>query len=222
MHRQSDEIVSVIEQYVVLHHASLEFTSSENSSSHSTPLQGYQYRNWLLAKKAVTARLGLDGHPGLDEMIINKTAELLIPGRFEVFNDNGTTIVLDVAHNPQKMQAFAELLRLHYPTRPIIGVVSIGNNKQAIAKETLSYITPLLNEIVVTEFSVEADSSHQAVSGSTLEALMHEQSRVIPNINDAVDYAKKRAEADNAIVVVTGSFYLVSNVRDILLGRSKE
>ncbi len=221
MHQQTKEVVSVIERYAHKHNATLTFASSKDIAEDPTHLQGYPHRNWLLAKEAVTLRLANDGHPQLDDVALGEAAQIDIPGRFEEINEDGVTVILDAAHNPQKMQALAELLRLRYPSKDIIGVISIGKNKQTTAKETLSCITPILNELIITEFSVKGDSSHQALDSLLLKPLRTPESAIIPGVADALQYARMSAEARDAIVVVTGSFYLVSNARDVLLRITK-
>lgn len=62
-------------------------------------------------------------------VIKNGLKKLSIPARAEIIDFNGTPIIIDSAHNPQKLEAFFNLITsLKLPTRPLV-IFSAKNTK---------------------------------------------------------------------------------------------
>jgi dihydrofolate synthase/folylpolyglutamate synthase len=216
MHPQGKLVMSSVEQAVNLHRAKL--VLSANTPRIEGEPMGYQHRNWLLAKQAVQERLTLDTSPTLDLEIFQRAAEYTIPGRFEVFKSDTEQIILDAAHNPQKMKAYVSTLRQTYPAEHIIALISLGKNKTSTAKDTLSVLERAVDEVIVTEFTIEEDDSHGALGTMKVSHLLNsEDVKTITSATDAMLYARNKARETNGVVVVTGSFYLVSNLRGELM-----
>ncbi len=192
------------------------FVLVEDNTTGDTP-SGYQGRNWTLAQRAVIERLTLDGRPLPTDMQRKKAMLCTIPGRFEVFTNTNETIVLDAAHNPQKMTVFTKALRERYSTQPIIMVVALGKNKQLGAAEVMAAVHGVASEIVITEFTVDGDVSRGAMKVSELAAVTNSTAVQIQNPIIALKEARLRARVTGGVVAVTGSFYLISNVRDELI-----
>ncbi len=211
-----------VEEAVSSHHAKL-ITAPSVLRIDGEPM-GYQYRNWLLAKCAVAQRLQLDGMAVPNELAFQRAAQYIIPGRFEVFQTDDELIILDAAHNPQKMKAFIDTLKQSYSEKFIIAVVSLGRNKESTAEDTLSILAQGVDEVVATEFRINEDDTHNALDATQLTYLLKKgnKSIVIRNTRDALIYARKKAKHTGGITVVTGSFYLVSNLRGELISEFNE
>ncbi len=213
MHPQGRLVMKSVNEAVAAHNAHLYLVERDDNAP-----AGYQGRNWALARQAVIERLRLDDKPQPDTTLYKQVLHLPIPGRFEVFNNVAETIVLDGAHNPQKMTAFMETLCTTYKNLPIIAVVSLGKNKQATAEETMRIISETADEVVVTEFQLDSIGMFGALPASKLASSIQNVSVVIcSDPLEALAYARTKAISTQAVVVVTGSFYLISNVRDVLV-----
>lgn len=203
MHPQGELVMKSVLSAVRAHSARLVLV--ENDDVFEYEPRGFQLRNWRLARVAVAERLAIDNKLPLTKEQVQSAVQMTIPGRFEVFESENETIILDAAHNPQKITALMKALRETYPSQTIFAVVAFGKNKQATVQESLRIISEAVQKIIFTEFTVEGDENHQAI--------VFPES--IKNPHEALKQA--RAYAQGATVVVTGSFYLISNVRDALM-----
>lgn len=223
MYPQGELVMGSVNAAVQEHRARLAFVDDVGASVRS-PV-GYQGRNWVLAAAAVRERLLIDKKELLSEAQLRRSTHYTIPGRFEVFTNDKETIILDVAHNPQKMKAFVDTLRKVYPGEYVIAIVSLGENKRSTAAETLSILVNAVDELVATEFSVNAGQPHGPLAAHDVASSTPlGRTTIRKEPRDALVYARAIAQKHHGSVVITGSFYLVSGVRDDLIrefGRTK-
>lgn len=223
MHQQSDEVIDVIKATAKRHQATLTVLDSTSLDiAHHLPR--FQRRNWQLAKAAVDLRLKRDGRDQLSERPVKKSLGISIPGRFEVFEKSDKTIILDSAHNPQKIAALVDSLEEAYRGGDITFIISFGENKRSTVKESIDILASRAAAIITTEFMLDQGESHAPISAPRLSDITKKRtgkSAIIePNPLEALEVAEKSKN----IIVVTGSFYLISNVREELMrefGRTK-
>ncbi len=130
-----------------------------------------------------------------------------LPGRFQVIQTE-PTVLLDVSHNAQAAQALADYLQAAFPTKPVHAVFTLMNDKdkqgvimpmQAIVKHW--YISPLHNP----RASQKEDLAEAFRQCNIPQVSFH--------FNDFISTfqaAKTNAQNDNGLVLVFGSFFLVS------------
>jgi dihydrofolate synthase/folylpolyglutamate synthase len=140
-------------------------------------------------------------------------AGVRMPGRLEVV-DTVPPIVLDGAHNPAGVEALvASLPEVLAGRRPAVAVVSVLDDKDAGAM--LNALAPVVDAIFVTR------SGHaRAVSAEDLAALadgLGIPARVVPGPVDALRAARLETGPDG-VVLVTGSLYLLVDLRRYALG----
>jgi dihydrofolate synthase/folylpolyglutamate synthase len=181
---------------------------------HLAALGAHQVANAALA---VAAAAGL-GERGLavNELAIRRALERArLPGRLEIVRTN-PTLVLDGAHNPDKMRALARALDDLFPGRRVLGVLAFKRGHDVRA--TLAEICPRLAGAVLTTFEATTDFGRgQALAPEEVD---RESSAVRPGLPRwiegdplrAVERALAKAGPDG-LVVVTGSLYLVGAVR---------
>lgn len=217
-HRQAAEIDAVIKRSAKTHHAELFYATDVPMPSNRLP--SFQQRNWQLARRAVELRLQTDHEPPPTTNAIEHSLSLTIPGRFEIVNSNNQTIVLDAAHNPQKIATLVRALSETFPKAPIVCLVSLGANKVGSARESLERLSNISRNIIATEFDLEFNGMHGALPARELAKLSHAITQEIKDPFAAFSEALRTANTLSAILVVTGSFYLVSNVKaiDIIVG----
>jgi dihydrofolate synthase / folylpolyglutamate synthase len=139
-----------------------------------------------------------------------------LPGRFEVINRH-PIIVLDVAHNPDKMRSLIQTTRAIFSEMPVwivFGVLSAKDSEHMIA----TWRDLPLKEAICTKITI---LGKQVADPTKLAAAIQAQGMVAHAQVDpflAIEEACKAA-GSQGIVLVTGSIYLISQVRDFLISR---
>ena len=209
MNRQTSEIEMVVRQ-----RAESQFSQFSIASpiidDFLKILPDFQQRNWTLAYRAVEKRLALDKKPPLPKEALKKSVHITIPGRLEKRNVNGVNIIFDVAHNPQKIRALIDSLRKLYPDKKPIFVVAFGQNKHSSLAESLAIIDNLAQLAYATTFSANYGKNHCNIQPENIRHVMKSAVEIEHNPNKALEKAIKKARQLDTYVVVTGSFYLVS------------
>jgi len=178
----------------------------------------YQITNAALAIAAIAA-LASFGLSVPDDVIEQTLPTIRIPGRLEVVAQS-PTIVLDGAHNPDKMNALLATLPEYFTYKRLIVVAAFTRRHDVAAM--LARLAPVVDHIVLTSFTMYGDfGPGQAIPPHELAALFatfqpRGTSEVVPDPIAAVAAAREWANSDDC-VCVTGSLYLVGAVRDTLL-----
>lgn len=209
MNRQASEIETIIRQHAEEQHTQFSITSPVTSEFLKI-LPDFQQRNCTLAYRAVEKRLALDKKPPLPKESLKKSVHITIPGRLEKRNVDGVNIIFDVAHNPQKIRALVDSLRKLYPDKKPVFVVAFGQNKHSSLAESLAIIDNLAQLAYATTFSANYGKNHRNVPPETIQHLMKSSAKIEQNPATALAKAIKKARQLDTYVVVTGSFYLVS------------
>lgn len=153
-----------------------------------------------------------------DDILLEGFAETKWPGRMELLLQKPKLLV-DGAHNPEGAARLAETLEQIYSyqkLRLMIGLLETKNHS-----EYLEHILPIVDTIVITEPAFRkarsADALEQAVqswkqrTGSQLEVIKEKDWK------DALARLHS-STAEGDLAVVTGSLYLISDVRAWVLG----
>jgi dihydrofolate synthase/folylpolyglutamate synthase len=183
----------------------------------------HQLRNAALA---IAAAVELsEKFPGISAATIERgIRETSWPGRFQRIAVPGwPEIVLDVAHNPAGAWALRSALSERYPDRRLIFVFGAMRDK-AIAEMT-EILFPLAECVVVTRAENPRSASPEEIRGAAARTSVE----IFPaeNVEAALAAAKTLAGAD-AVIVITGSIYLVGEamrglgMSDILSFRAKK
>jgi len=128
---------------------------------------------------------------------------------------------LDGAHNPTKMKAFIKTLKKLFPKQKKIFIVAFKKDKNV--KGILRQILPVADYIVITEFRVKTDMAKNAsaeafnIKNQILKIKYDGEVVVEKDSKKALDKALAIEQFSNStIIVVTGSLYLVGEVRNML------
>jgi dihydrofolate synthase/folylpolyglutamate synthase len=137
-----------------------------------------------------------------------------IPGRVEVVQRE-PMVILDGAHNPEKIHASRQALDKVFGDKRRIVVLSLKSDKAA--RDILAYILPT-DTLIITEFKVEKSLWSPITAGNlggVVTSISPEtRMRIIPDPIMAFNEALSEAGPDD-LIWVTGSFYLVGNVREL-------
>lgn len=173
-------------------------------------LPDFQQRNWTLAYHAVTKRLAIDNAPALTEEILKQSVQITIPGRLEKCFIDKINIIFDVAHNPQKIRALVNSLKKLYPDKRPVFVIAFGENKQSSLAESLAIIDSLAQITYATTFSVNYGKNHRYLPQEIISRSVQSATENEANPTTALAKAIEKARQLDTYIVVTGSFYLVS------------
>jgi dihydrofolate synthase/folylpolyglutamate synthase len=179
-----------------------------------TPLAGrHQLRNVALAI-AAAVELGKKEFTGITaESIERGIRETHWPGRFQVIpaTADGPEIVLDVAHNPAGAWALRSALSSRYDEQPLVFVFGAMRDK-AIAEMT-EILFPLAERVIATQPENPRAASPEEIREAAKRT--HVEIETIADVKAALSRAREVA-GSRAIVVVTGSIYLVGEAMQIL------
>jgi dihydrofolate synthase / folylpolyglutamate synthase len=134
-------------------------------------------------------------------------AETRWPGRIEHVSPN-PDIILDGAHNPAGARALARYLERFYGTRRIWLVY--GAMRDKAIDEVAGTLFPIATELVLT-----APNTSRALRPEAL-AEFAGRGHIEPNVAAAIDYARTHA-ADEDVIVITGSLFVVGEARRLFL-----
>ncbi len=163
--------------------------------------------------------------------------DAFIPGRLEIIKKH-PTVILDGAHNPDKIKALVTAIKRIYPERRLTAVIAIKSGKDAYG--ILKEILPICHEVIFTKFRLTTDLGDtfsyepeelieiikEINSKIKVKVSVHPLSAVekilrmkIPRLRSgSVRLAKnsKNFSSLTDIILVTGSLYLVGEVKKFL------
>jgi len=161
----------------------------------------------------VAERLAAAGVRGIDPgTIAAGLRDAVWPGRLELIRAH-PDLLLDGAHNPAGCATLAAYLEEYQSGRPATLVFAAMKDKPVA--EMLDILCPLAQTVVVTGLPVPRGEAPGTLS--RLAAERHSDTRHAPSVEGAVRLALDEA-SPGALVVVSGSLYLVGEVKRILAG----
>ena len=218
MYDQSPAVMEVFEHTTKEKNAILNVLSvsaGENGETFDS-LPDYQKRNWLLAKFTYDYVAERDSLPPLTSENLAISMQTQVPGRMDVRQVNGKTIVMDGAHNEQKMTAFVESFKALYPDKKAAILLALKEGKEYEA--VLPLLEPICSQLIVTSFPSAQDLPTPSIDPQVLATAA--KGGGFNNIQTEPDplmaYQLLQAAAED-MVIVTGSFYLLSSLRPHIL-----
>lgn len=145
-----------------------------------------------------------------DAQILSGFKRARWPGRLE-WVGNGPAILLDGAHNGPGARTLLDYAKRHLAGRHVVLLCAMLGDKPV--EDVVRQVACITNSAVVTQVS-----SARALEPRRLAALLEANGvscRVKPDLPKALDDAVKMAGPDG-VVLVTGSLYLVGEVRALL------
>jgi dihydrofolate synthase/folylpolyglutamate synthase len=206
---QDERVLKIVAEVARQRDATLEVVPPGDGPAELPP---FQRRNLALARAAYP-RLG---GPPLTAQALAAAALALPPGRMEEFTVGGTRVILDGAHNPQKLAALVDALRARGIDRlPVLAsllAAPVGKLRAALAE-----LAPVADTLIVPEFAAVAQIGKQTPPATDVAALARragiDRVSVVTDARAGLDALLGLQEA---VVLVTGSLYLVSAVREAL------
>ncbi len=182
-----------------------------SGSSFKTTLPGhFQGSNVAAAAAAVRAVVGLQPSAISNDSIARGIANTRFPGRMEIMQ-RSPLVVLDGAHNPDKMRSFVQgALELGEPSKRIVVLGSLDAHDFLTGARI---VTPIADEVIVTAPSATERSSAPTDDIADIVRSAGKPVDVVAEPRAAIEEALERAKPGDHILV-TGSLYLVGAVRE--------
>ena len=168
----------------------------------------FQAENCSLALSVVFYLSKRDRFKLRKETIRQVLAKANFRGRFDIFKINGKRIIVDGAHNPQKMKAFTENLREIYKDQKFSFIVAFKKGKEY--KKMLAYILLFAERVYLTSFS-HKKTRLTSINPRELATYAEPQDKKRYIIADNIYTAWQKAFQKKEDIVITGSLYLVSS-----------
>ena len=174
----------------------------------------YQLENLNLATY-VTKYLAIRDNFNITNQKISNALKISdLKGRFQKFYLKDKLIILDGAHNPQKMKALVDSLTKKYQNKKFDFIIGIKTGKDFAG--ILKYVVSVAGSINLTTFKIlDQDLHTDSVELDSLEKELLKQNYK-GKINKNSDVNKLLVELlktkNKNIIVVTGSLYLLSKV----------
>ena len=171
-------------------------------------LQGeYQKSNAAIAIKSAQS---LNDERLTDSLIIDAISNTKWAGRFEIFNINGKTVIIDGAHNGAGAKALRNSLDKRFPIGRRVFLFGVLRDKDIdIIIDNLFQPTDF---VIVTK----PDSERAAEPEDICQLLRMKNINSIA-IEDNVEAFDKFFDSDAEVFIAAGSLYLIGHIREIIL-----
>lgn len=138
------------------------------------------------------------------------------PGRCEIYSTKYRDIIIDGAHNPQKMKAFISTIKKLYPNQRFDFLISFseGKNHIPVIRGMLKQIITIAQTIIITPFTLEGgDMSHTSISASRIIKVLkelHYQNYSVRSVDK--NFIQALINKEGKPLVITGSLYLIGSI----------
>lgn len=215
-HKQPKEAMEVIAATSQRRQADLHTVPDHLAKTLHLDLPLFQRRNFGLALAAVKYVEARDKLMQSTKEHIQKASKTHIPARMEKLRYGHQTVILDGAHNAQKLRALRQSVAAGYPGEPVAALVSFIKGGGRNLPDLLEELEPLYAHIIATAPHAESDR-HQWYSaaeiGEAAKAAGIMSCEAIADPKKAVNVLLGRPET---VLVVTGSLYIHQYVRPLI------
>ncbi len=175
------------------------------------PLLGrFQLENLATAISAIDILRNLGEFDIDNDAIEQGIATTAWPGRCQVVKYD-PPIILDGAHNPDAAKALVEALKDNINGRSVGLVVGMCGDKDA--QEFLQYFSGIIEKLWIVPIDNERNMPTEMILNAATAVGVPSTTMVLP---DAIQAAEQWAEAEEGVVCITGSLFLVGEVLSFL------
>lgn len=178
------------------------------------PPGAHQARNAALAA-ATMELLSEQGVAWTREDASEAISRVVIPGRTEVVATR-PTVVLDVAHNDASLAALLDTLDVDRPWRRTVAIFAVARDKEWTG--LIERVAGWFDHVILTRFvtnprSVSPEEMAEAISDRSRRSIAADPSDAWRKAGDLLQ--RPALEPGEDLLCVTGSFYLVAEIREI-------
>lgn len=218
MYAQSKIVNGIVEEYVSKQNAILNMLSESEEKGMvlnlkiADKLPQYQQRNWLLAQRVYQYLIVRDNLPPLSSQKLMCSMDRQIPGRMDISTVQGKTLIMDGAHNEQKMLAFVKSFQALYAGKKSAIVLALKQGKEYAA--VMPLLLPICSRLILTTFDGLQDLPSKSIDPKILARAAKKYGFNSVEIEENANAALARLiGCPEELIVITGSFYLLSYIR---------
>lgn len=207
MHSQTQEVLQVITDTCKKRDATLHIVTQNSDDFMQLPL--IQRRNFSVACAA--AQLALNGQ--VAAKVIDAALCVKIPARIEYRKYKGRPIVVDGAHNAQKLTGFFSSLPT-MPARDVWVLCAFVQQGSGVRwHESLDVISLYAKNLVIVQFSA---GPKQSVPAKDIAQYAESHGMHVVDVGNDIPKGLDVVTANGKRAVVTGSFYIMHTVHELL------
>jgi len=179
------------------------------------PLLGQHQIDNAAVAVGITQELREQGFEISMEAIRHGLANVVWPGRFEVFSDSGKTVILDCAHNRDSTAKLVATLREQY--NGVKPVLIFGASDDKDVSGMLTELTPQVSRVIIAKADHPRASEPERLVEMTTAVADERGVALSVNVAHTVSDALNAARGGpDDFILVTGSIFLVADVRALL------
>lgn len=176
----------------------------------------HQAQNAVVALDAVGMLASRDGWV-LSEVIARRALQAVaLPARFEIRSIQDRVVIIDVAHNPQKMESLLQTVQTLFPDQPL--QLLLGLNGLEHAAPLARIIKRYQAQVILAGIEVgDVYQRYLLADVNELGQIFQEEGIVVTITHDLEEtFSRLSSTAPETLTVICGSFYLVSYALPIL------
>ena len=172
----------------------------------------HQVENCSLALACLSVLASRDKFAIDESKMRSALQKISIPGRMEIRKIGKTNLIIDGAHNPQKMTAFIASLKIIFPKQNFDFILAFRKGKDF--RNILTEILPVADHIFLTDFSLSNQENSSSSTDSKEIASYFKKEKfsnfsIIENNQKEILATIKKGKKS---IVLTGSLYLIGSV----------
>ena len=212
-YQQNEESMDVFREWNKDHHAELQIIEANVTDNYDfePDMPEYQRRNWALAYKFYEYLANRDSLHNLTSNELQTTQHVQVPARMQIQEVHGKTIVMDGAHNVAKMTAFITSFQKLYPEVKPVVLLALKEDKDYAS--LVPIIGNFAEHIIITTFNTTQDLPVRSLDPNELAGEFERQGFAAEAITDQAEAIKRMLSEKASPYVITGSFYLLSQIR---------
>ena len=220
-HQQADEVMDVFRDTAARQQADLRVLTGVEPQPETKDLPLFQQRNYGLALVAAGYVLQRDGHATLDDAARQQAANTYIPARMETVQLQGKTLIMDAAHNAQKLEALTKSVRAKYPDQDVAVLAGLIVGRDTRVKAATKAICDLAHHLVLSGFSGGSDGPVHSMDPQELADICRTYGFAdLEVIADPEVAFRTLCARPEPVLLVTGSFYLLNHIRPLVRAAS--
>lgn len=217
MYEQDDEVMQIVREVAEREQAELHEVWPLTAKELPASLPLFQRRNWYLALMVYVVLSSRDNLPELNESQLSESSQVYIPARMEIIAHKEKTIIVDGAHNAQKLESLAGSIKAKYPKQKVAVLFSLLHSKADRLRSNLEPLLSLADQVIITTFDTEYSAGKTSMNplkiAEACDALGYQNWQIIDSPKAAFKALQK---CEEPILLVTGSFYLLNHIRPLL------
>lgn len=179
-------------------------------------LPRFQQRNFGLALSVTAFVLMRDDKTPLTQEQIHAAAQTNVPARMEARSWHDKVIILDAAHNPQKLQALCESVQAKFPGQD---VAVMAGFLRGHVQDKVAAAAPMAHHTIITSFPRLETDPYESAPPDFIAGKYQQTGKPYEVQADIATALQTLLNRPEPILVITGSFYLLNHVRPLLAER---